>query len=602
MTSGRQATGLLLAISQGPVADAAACHGLKSKVSTGSLTVKWTANEKQTTRITDISGTECGFAYFGSPSEAVAIQTKDRIAASNPEIHRDLLRQGARLVVIWGNGQVSIRGSASGYDRIYYSKIAKGVIVCDRADGVAQHIDAPIDPTGVAVHLMEPVGHPFDLCPLWAGVQPVQPGLMLCVEADLVPNVLPWWSSPEPRTSLKEGAESVRSAIEESIRDAGFGHDVVLTDLSGGLDSTSITALSLDLFPQSQIVAATAGDRGQNEDQVWAKRAARELELDQHLLLDSEDLPLVYSGILAQRAATDHPSPALATRATIQALASIGQGYGATTHLTGHGGDHMFYGMPTLLRDGLRNRPGKTIRKINAYRHMLGWPAREVLKQLASRQTFAAWLRDSTIPSNVPVDRLPILTWSSPPSLPPWLSTLGRELIDDYIADTVGKVSPLAPRPGAHAELDTIRQGAQLARAISQVSLHHGLGIQAPFFDDRVLAAVLSVSIEERVDPWTYKPLLKRAMSDVLPPAIYNRNSKDEGSLDLELGMRGNRADIQTLFQGSYLANLGLIDADSLTRLLETGSHPSLSDSGITTTLCTEVWLRAQENGEGVMK
>lgn len=598
MTSGRNTTGFLLAISQGPVTDVAACHGLNSKTSSGGLTVRWTTDD-HATRVTDMSGNDRGVAYFGSPRNVVVIQTPGSVVPGHQDIHRELSRMGARMVAIWSNDRVSIRGSASGFDRIYYSDSPECILVSDRADIVAHHRNASIDPAGIALNLMEPVGHPFDLHPLWAGVEPIQPGLMLCVETGKAPYVHPWWSPPEPTASLEDATEDVRSSIEQSVLDTGSGNDVIFTDLSGGLDSTTITALSLKLFPQSRIVAATSADRGRNEDQVWAKQAAGELGIAHHLLLDSDDLPLVYSGIPWQTGAIDHPSPALATQATIQALARIGRGHGATTHLTGHGGDHMFYGMPTLLRDGLRHHPVTSFQKINAYRHMLGWPLSEVLKQLGSRQTFADWLRNSTQPPKIPIDRLPILTWSSPPGLPPWLSTFGRDLIDECVADAVRSVEPLATRPGAHAELDTIHQGAQLARGIAQISSQHGLRIQAPFFDDRILTAVLSVPIENRVDPWTYKPLLKQAMHSVLPGSTYNRNSKDEGSLDLELGMQKNKGDIEELFVDSRLVDLGLIDMDALARALQTGSHPSLSDSGITTTLCTEIWLRSQECGEG---
>ncbi|UAL30440.1 hypothetical protein K8W59_02630 [Nocardioides rotundus] len=527
------------------------------------------------------------------------IREASRTLGGDQGRHRELSRQGARLVALWGDGRISLRGSASGFDRVFYSRTSEYVLVSNRADRIADYIGAELDPTGVAIHLIEPVGHPFDLYPLWVDINPVEPGLMLCVGSDLVPKVLPWWSPPEPAVPLTEAAEEVRHAIEQAVLDAGSGNEVVFSDLSGGLDSTSITAISLQLFPASRVIAVTSGDRGRNEDQVWAKLAAGDLTLYRHLLLDGGDLPLVYSGSLGSGAETDHPSPALATQATIQALAEIGSGHGANVHLTGHGGDHLFYGMPTLLRDYLQKNPINAIRKISTYRHMLGWPGAEVLKQLTSRETFATWLRHSTKLPNIPLDRLPILTWGPPISLPMWLSTHGKDLIEGFIVQASTSAQPLAQRHGEHAERDTIRQGAQLARAIAQISEHYGLRIQAPFFDDRVLDAVLSVSIKDRVDPWAYKPLLKEAMKGVLPAAVADRNSKDEGSLDLELGFQENKAHIKELFAHSELANMGLIDRDRLTQVLEMGSHPSLSDSGITTTLCTEVWLRGRKRKNG---
>ncbi|ACZ21388.1 asparagine synthase (glutamine-hydrolyzing) [Sanguibacter keddieii DSM 10542] len=498
------------------------------------------------------------------------------------------------MVAIWTGEEVSIRGSATGFDRIYYSTDAQCTVVSDRADTLAEHVGAQIDHTGLAISLISPVSHPFDQGPLWTGIVPVQPGLMLSIRAGTPPAVIPWWDPPDAHASLSDGAKGVRSAIQESVRDAGAGHDAILADLSGGLDSTTITALGLDLFPRTHFVALTAGDLGQNRDQMWAEQAARHLRPGEHIMLGGADLPLVYSDTLDLGAETDHPSPALATRSTIRSIAAIGRTAGATTHLTGHGGDHMFYGMPTLLRDSVWRRPRGSLRKINAYRHMLGWPLHEIIRQLLCRQTYAECIKDYDRQSPVRKDRIPILRWTTPPTLPPWISNHGRDLIAEYVVSPTTDLSPMSRRPGAHAELDTIRQGAQLARAISQISFAHGLELQAPFFDDRVLTATLTLDAEARVDPWSYKAPLKLAMVDILPHATLTRTSKDEGSLELELGIRENRSDIRDLLEDSHLANLGIIDADILHHALETEMHPALSDSGLTTTICTESWLRGR--------
>ena len=594
MTSGLHPAAFLLIASQGS-ADVTACHGLKSTASTGDLNLAWTTSAHMT-RLVDQEGVPCGFADFGALRSPVVVTTNAGADSDSLRINDELMKIGARSVVTWNTGCVSIRGSATGLCRVYYAETAEqGLLASDRADVLASRIFAPIDPTGVAVHLMEPVGHPFDLQPLWHGVHPVPPGSMLRVNSRCGTEIVPWWSPPEPSSTVNEASQLVRSALDQSVIDAGRDHHIVLTDLSGGLDSTSVTALSLRLLADSRIVAVTSADRGRNEDQAWAKRAARELGLADHLILGADDLPLVYTEIGEHSADTDHPSPALATVATIRSLAMIGRNLGATTHLTGHGGDHLFYGMPTLLRDSLRMRPVRSLRKINAYRHMFGWPLNEVRRQLNSRDSFGEWFSTCMEPGRVPIDRYPILTWGMPQGVPPWLSDLGRGLIDELIVKMSPTVKPLAPLPGRHAELDIIRQGAQLARAMMQISSRHGLAMQTPFFDDRVLAAVLTIAPDERVDPWSYKPLLKHVMGTILPRSTYARTSKDEGSLDLELGVRRSRPYFAKLLTDSLLADLGLVDVDHLDRVLAVESHPSMSAGGMTATMCTETWLRSQE-------
>jgi asparagine synthase (glutamine-hydrolysing) len=111
--------------------------------------------------------------------------------------------------------------------------------------------------------------------------------------------------------------------------------------------------------------------------------------------------------------------------------------------------------------------------------------------------------------------------------------------------------------------------------------------------DDRVIEAFLSVRPEDRVTPWTYKPVLKEAMRGVVADECLERSTKAQSALDDAAGLREHRGDLLALWEDSRLADLGLVDARQLRALAVRPSTPDLSRATLYTTIGCEVWLRA---------
>lgn len=117
-----------------------------------------------------------------------------------------------------------------------------------------------------------------------------------------------------------------------------------------------------------------------------------------------------------------------------------------------------------------------------------------------------------------------------------------------------------------------------------------------PFFDDRVLLAAWSCRPVDRISPWEYKPLLKAATRDVLPAALLERETKDEGSYEIDVGLRNHHPDFQRLLDDSLLVSLGILDRDAVDQALSTSSHPDLTDGAMIPVLAVESWLQARSN------
>lgn len=180
--------------------------------------------------------------------------------------------------------------------------------------------------------------------------------------------------------------------------------------------------------------------------------------------------------------------------------------------------------------------------------------------------------------------------------MPPWLTPRAAEMIHEEVRQAAQMAAPLAPTPGRHFELDGIRDGARLARALTDITACAGLPISTPFFDDRVMEAALAVRIEDRARPYAYKPLLAAAMQDIVPPDLLARTTKGVGSMDLAVGLRTYAPYLNQLWSDSRLAALGLVDGQQLVRLCARPDSIELDDGALLTTVACELWLRSLEH------
>jgi asparagine synthase (glutamine-hydrolysing) len=119
-----------------------------------------------------------------------------------------------------------------------------------------------------------------------------------------------------------------------------------------------------------------------------------------------------------------------------------------------------------------------------------------------------------------------------------------------------------------------------------------GLRLELPYFDDRVVEVCLAVRLHERTTPWSYKPLLAKALDGLVPAVIGQRRTKGAYGADVHAGLRRHRGDLAAMCDDPVLARLGLVDAGVL-RSACLGMHPpTLSLPALEASLGCEAWLR----------
>jgi asparagine synthase (glutamine-hydrolysing) len=189
------------------------------------------------------------------------------------------------------------------------------------------------------------------------------------------------------------------------------------------------------------------------------------------------------------------------------------------------------------------------------------------------------------------------LEWGFRPRLAPWVTPEAAAEVGRLVrAQAEVGTEPLATRRGQHRELETMRYVSRLTRQLDQMSSRFGVSLSAPYYDDRVIEAGLAVRPADRVTPWRYKPLLQEAMRGIVPEHSLIRQTKANGTVDEDTGMRQNRAQLLALWEDSRLARLGLVD-EAAVRDACTRPMPRQPDNGVLyQTVGCEVWLRTLEN------
>lgn len=498
--------------------------------------------------------------------------------------------------VVTVDRDIYINGSNYGSRSLYRSHVAGITIVSDTVHALRDLRGGKVDTGVLAAHMLEPIPHNLAQRPLFNGIEPVAPGTGLVITPTGSSRMVRAEMATAAVRDLDEGANEVRRRLMGAVSARTAAGGTVTSELSGGYDSTSISFIAAMGPAEIKLLTAQGRDSA-NEDLEWARLAAQHMPDIEHVVLPDSELPLTYAGLWDGPTWLNEPSPLIVGRSRVGALAGLASTFGPRVHLTGHGGDHVFTGLPTRYRDLLWRRPRTAWRGLRSYGALGGWRARDLLYDAFEPTGFHSWWRKNSSPAiGVPEKRKPMLGWAITPSVPVWATRSAEEAISEGIEWMASTTEPLAPERGYHVELETIIEGARTVAVLNRLSLAAGgPPLAAPYFDDRVIAASLAVAVQHRVSAWTYKPLLRASVSGIVPDAVLQRQTKDDGSLDVETGLRKHSDELVALWEDSRLGDIGLIDSKKLKKLCANPSSFELEEGSMYTTIACELWLRDLE-------
>lgn len=189
---------------------------------------------------------------------------------------------------------------------------------------------------------------------LFAGVHTMRPGEVISVALDgdaPVPHASIWWSAPREELGMNEdeAAALVREVVERSIEEHLVSDVPLCTLLSGGLDSTIVTAVARRLHPSLQTFCAGAVPEDDGDCAV-ARRAAAELGTNHHTVgVRREDFLERWPAMVA----TLGMPLATPNEVAIHAVAEAIRPHAKVT-LSGEGADELFAGYGPALDESSR--------------------------------------------------------------------------------------------------------------------------------------------------------------------------------------------------------------------------------------------------------
>lgn len=395
----------------------------------------------------------------------------------------------------------------------------------------------------------------------FAGITAVPPGVRLTISAAGT-TIRPLATaagggSDRPTDQFREALQRAVAGIAEG---PGVTGAAVAVDCSGGMDSTSLAMLlahhrgTRGEDVPGTVMAVTVHPAGITEggDLDYARAAvgyartglagrARSLE---HLLCPLDDRHLPYGQMGELVPATDEPAPSTIAIARFDAELSLLAALRVGDLVTGDGGDTLLGPQPGYLPDLAAT--GTLRAQAELLRHALGW---------ARLRRTAIW---------------PLLAHA--------------------------RAAAARDQRGEAARTRTaMRIVARTARADAQITeQRHGISLHNPFTDPGVVDAALAIPGSRRAGPGDYKPLLRRAMTGLLPDTVTARRTKGDFTPDQYRGLRAHLRTLTVIVDGE-LAARGLIDPGRYRALLSCAAAgaPGTGFHQLNPVLATEVWLRA---------
>ncbi|MFC0626468.1 asparagine synthase-related protein [Kribbella deserti] len=505
---------------------------------------------------------------------------------------------GDRHLLLSYGGRVRAQGTLSSSRQLFWIRHRGVDIAADRADPLIELTGIGVHDDAIAARLLAPwAPWPFAEQSLWQGIQTVPLGHWLGWNDSGQASASRWWSPPPPERSLAEAASATADALKDAVR-VRVLHSEVSADLSGGLDSTSLSFLAASHRTGLTTTSWEAANPA-DEDQVWASRAAQRLN-GKHHVMSRQDAPGWFSD-LDGHDELEGPFAWIRTRGKLQYQAELLAAQGSKLHLTGHGGDELFTATQLFLPE-LMSHPVRALPYIKAYRAVHRWPALETFAALRRSETFAEWLRRAATTIDRPIQeylRKPDFGWGIGYRMPDWATAAGidaarRQLVRAAETDP----QPMSPYRWVHALLQDVRLCGDTIRRVSRWTERSGVAWHAPMTDDAVIEAACSVRAYDVAMPDRYKPLLTEAMRGAVPDEFRGRRTKSEYSAEVYDGVRRMRGRLLEVCDDLQLARRGLVDADRLRDLVVRPPQSSFAFMPLISTLAVEAWLRTVSRRE----
>ncbi|MCO5156581.1 MAG: asparagine synthase (glutamine-hydrolyzing) [Aquamicrobium sp.] len=417
----------------------------------------------------------------------------------------------------------------------------------------------------------------------------------------------PYWrldypdaGEPSRHRDERAAAEELRALLTDAVRLRMRADVPVGSYLSGGLDSSIISALAAGMTPQTLRTFSVTFDSAEHDESAFQNAMAQALGTRHAAVHCTEgDIAAVFPEVIRF---TERPILRTAP-APLYTLSGLVRREGLKVVLTGEGADEVFAGYDIFKEARVRRfcgrQPGSRIRP-HLFRKL--YPYLPGLRQ-QSAEYLAAFFGTGS-------DRLDDPLFSHRPRLRGTVATklFFSEALKSELAGYDAAEEMASLLPGAFARWHPLHQAQYLeARFLlpgyilssqgDRMAMAHGIEGRFPFLDHRLVEFAAGLPPQMKLKGLTEKHILREATKDIVPALIRERPKQPYRAPDSRaFAGSGARGYVAEAMSERAIASTGLFSPKAVARLhakCATGKAGGFRDNAaFVGVLSTQLWMQ----------
>lgn len=355
-------------------------------------------------------------------------------------------------------------------------------------------------------------------------------------------------------------SDSVSSCLKlENVSGNSSSNKPVFTQMSGGMDSTSITAIANIEAKKSALELHTLSHSYKNTESCNEMSNINDmiskLKLQHSHFIELDKFNDISFGELYP---TDFDNPGVVLSPKYHEELALIKNVGANVLLTGNGGDEVCWGHSASYRSRLYKGEFGVVNEVIKACDELGEPVAKSLVNL-----FVKPLVPHTLSNLIKFVMRKPLTSGLDNEPPIWLSVTANQLINEattksLISNPYNKTFEPAKFARYHSLKTTSTYNSM--RSYQKVANHYEIDVRHPFFDVDVVEFSFAIPEKMLIQGSYPKWLLRQTMQSYLPESVVWNKHKVVFDHHFANLIRSNHAEIRTLLSHTGLQDLGLVN------------------------------------------
>jgi asparagine synthase (glutamine-hydrolysing) len=493
---------------------------------------------------------------------------------------------------------ISLAVSPFNPQTFFYMQIPKFkgcYVISTCIDFLLATVTPKVDTTSLALWLS---GRPDAHRSMYANIHQVKPGTLLVITRKGEISTETFWDiNPKDKIvgqAAKDAATTLRALISESVQSHiayTLPNDAVFTQMSGGMDSTSVTALTHECMASSATLNAdpdaspdaitpmlhtvshtyvnTEGcDETDNIQAMIRQFTCAEnhfIELDKYTEMDFSTL---YP--------THVQSPGMVLSPKYYEEAKLLKSHNAKLLLTGNGGDEMFWGHSFSYYDRVKKADTSAISDVIKGAIALKMPVLKTLRSVFARPL----IKYDLMCLFNQAERITKMRNNTP--LPAWITPGARAVVSTANTKESNVFAEKGADFGKFARYEGMFNTTTFnsMRSYQAVFDEFDIQVEHPLLTANIAQFTFAVAQKKLLNGTYPKFLLRQAMTNDLPEQVCWNQQKTVFDQHFAKLVQQNAVSIRLLLQHTALADMGLIDNKVLLAAFDnlvSSSQPSIN-------------------------